>query len=580
MIKLFKYFRKRDVLMIILSLLFIVLSVFLDLKIPEYMSIVTRLVQTEGSKISDIWLNGGYMLLSALGSLLATVIVSFFAAKVGSSIAKNLRSELFNKVDSFSMAEINSFSTPSLITRSTNDVTQVQMVTTLGIMMLLKAPIMAVWALIKIANKGFEWTMATFIAVIILSVILGLILLFVIPKFKKMQVLTDDLNKVTREHLSGLAVVRAYNAEDYQQAKFEQVNTNLTKTKLYTSRTMSTIQPTMMFMMSGLSLAIYWIGAFLISNALPLDRLTLFSNMVVFSSYSIQVLMSFMMITMLFVLLPRAQVSAKRINEVLDTYPTILDGDINSNPFEGTIEFKHVSFKYPDAEECVLKDISFKIEKGQTAAFIGSTGSGKSTILNLVLRFYDVTEGEILVDGINIKDYELHALYERLGYIPQSAVMFDGNVLSNVAFGENLEDINKEKATKAIKIAQSEDFVLNMNDTYHGAISRGGTNLSGGQKQRLSIARAIYKEPSIYLFDDSFSALDYKTDRILRTTLKRHENKTNLIVAQRVGTILDSDQIIVLDSGRIVGIGKHDELMKSSTVYQEIAYSQLSREEL
>ncbi|QAT42782.1 ABC transporter ATP-binding protein [Aminipila luticellarii] len=584
MLKIFKYFRSNEWIQAAVSLVFIVTQVWLDLKLPDYMADITRLVQTPGSAMSDIWEQGGYMLLCALGSVVSAVIVGFFAARIAASFAQRLRSMLFAKVDSFSMEEINRFSTSSLITRSTNDITQLQILVTMGLQLIVKAPIMAVWAIMKIAGKGFEWSMATGAAVLILIVMIACIMAFVIPKFKKMQTLTDNLNQVTRENLTGLRVVRAYNAESYQEEKFEQANEELTGTQLFTSRSMSAMMPVMSMVMSGLSLAIYWIGAYLIDGAQALDKLTIFSNMVVFSSYAVQVIMSFMMLVMMFILMPRASVSAKRINEVLDTEPTITDGSLTEGQpgLVGEVEFKHVSFKYPDAEEYVLQDVSFSVKHGETIAFIGSTGSGKSTLINLVPRFFDATEGEVLIDGVNVKNYKGEALYNKIGYVPQKSVLFRGSVSSNVAYGENgKEPAPAEQIEKAVAIAQGTEFVEAMEDGYYAEISQGGTNVSGGQKQRLAIARAVCRNPEIYIFDDSFSALDYKTDRVLRNALKKETaGVTSMIVAQRIGTIMDADQIVVLDEGKMVGKGTHKELLETCRIYKEIATSQLSEEEL
>ncbi len=584
MLKIFKYFRSNEWIQAAVSLVFIVTQVWLDLKLPDYMADITRLVQTPGSAMSDIWEQGGYMLLCALGSVVSAVIVGFFAARIAASFAQRLRSMLFAKVDSFSMEEINRFSTSSLITRSTNDITQLQILVTMGLQLIVKAPIMAVWAIMKIAGKGFEWSMATGAAVLILIVMIACIMAFVIPKFKKMQTLTDNLNQVTRENLTGLRVVRAYNAESYQEEKFEQANEELTGTQLFTSRSMSAMMPVMSMVMSGLSLAIYWIGAYLIDGAQALDKLTIFSNMVVFSSYAVQVIMSFMMLVMMFILMPRASVSAKRINEVLDTEPTITDGSLTEGQpgLVGEVEFKHVSFKYPDAEEYVLQDLSFSVKHGETIAFIGSTGSGKSTLINLVPRFFDATEGEVLIDGVNVKNYKGEALYNKIGYVPQKSVLFRGSVSSNVAYGENgKEPAPAEQIEKAVAIAQGTEFVEAMEDGYYAEISQGGTNVSGGQKQRLAIARAVCRNPEIYIFDDSFSALDYKTDRVLRNALKKETaGVTSMIVAQRIGTIMDADQIVVLDEGKMVGKGTHKELLETCRIYKEIATSQLSEEEL
>ena len=584
MFKIFSYLKKRDWLLVLCSLVFIVFQVWLDLKLPDYMSEITRLVQTEGSEMSDILYNGGMMLLCALGSLVATFIVGFFVAKVAAGLSMRLREMVYNKTMSFSMEEMNGFSTASLITRSTNDITQVQMFVAMGLQALVKAPIMAVWAVCKIAGKGWKWTAVTGGAVAVLILMLGTIVVLSMPKFTVIQNLTDNLNRVTRENLTGIRVVRAYHAEDYQEKKFEAANTELTKTNLFTNRLMAIMQPGMTLIMSGLTLAIYWVGMYLIDGAAMADKLTLFSDMVVVSSYAMQVIMAFMLLTMTIIILPRATVSAKRINEVLDTEAKIVDGTkSDSELFEqGEVEFRHVSFQYPDAAEEVLHDISFTAHKGETVAFIGSTGSGKSTLINLVPRFYDATEGEVLIDGVNVKDYTQEELRNKLGYVPQQAVMFSGTITSNVAYGDNgRKTIDYGAVYQASQIAQADEFVKKMNGTYSAAVAQGGTNLSGGQKQRLAIARAIYRRPEIYVFDDSFSALDYKTDRILRSRLKKETGGvTTLIVAQRIGTIMDADKIIVLDEGRIVGQGKHKELLKSCSVYREIAQSQLGEEEL
>ena len=584
MIRIFKYLKPKEWLMALFSLIFVMVQVWLDLKSPDYMSEITMLVQTPGSAMSDIWLAGGKMLLCTLGSLASAVIVGYFAARIAAAFSKRLRSLLFNKVESFSMEEINRFSTDSLITRSTNDITQIQTLITMGLMLIIKAPIMAVWAITKIAGKGFEWSLATGAAVAILVVMIGIIMIFVIPKFKKMQSLTDNMNRITRENLTGLRVVRAYNAENYQEKKFEEANEELTGTQLYTSRATAIMMPVMNMIMSGLSLSIYWIGAYLINAAQMTDKLTLFSNMVVFSSYAMQVVMSFLMLVMIFIMLPRASVSAKRINEVLDTQPTILDGShTNGLPgLKGEVTFQHVGFKYPDAADYVLEDVNFTVKQGETIAFIGSTGSGKSTLINLVPRFFDATEGEILIDGVNIKEYTQEALHNKIGYVPQKAVLFKGAVSSNVAYGDNGGNgFSEHEIKKAVAIAQGTDFVERMEGGYEADIAQGGTNVSGGQKQRLAIARAVCRKPEIYIFDDSFSALDYKTDRILRNVLKKETaGVTSMIVAQRIGTIMDADQIIVLDEGRVVGKGKHKDLLQDCEVYRQIAMSQLSEEEL
>ncbi len=585
MLKMLQYLRRQEWLMICCSLIFIVGQIWLELRIPDYMSEITTLVQTPGSTIAEIIGEGVPMLLCALGSLISAFVVGFFAAKIAAGLAQRLRSQVFNQVLSFSMEEIAGFSTASLITRSTNDITQVQMFIAIGMQALLRAPIMAVWAVCKIAGKGWEWTAATGCAVAVLMVMLTVIIIFAMPKFRIMQRLTDNLNRITRENLTGIRVVRAYNAEAYQEEKFARANDELTNTNLFTSRIMAIMHPGMTVIMSGLTLAIYWIGAILINNtAAVADKLTLFSNMVVFSSYAVQVIMSFMMLTIIFIILPRASVSARRILEVLETPAKIIDGEKNESELyeRGEIEFRHVSFKYPDAAEYVLHDINFTAHHGETVAFIGSTGSGKSTLVNLVPRFYDATEGEVLIDGINVKEYTQWALHNKIGYVPQKAVMFSGTIASNVAYGDNgRAETSDEDIIKAVEIAQAAEFVNKKAEQYEAPVAQGGSNLSGGQKQRLSIARAICRQPEIYIFDDSFSALDYKTDRILRSTLKKETaGVTTLIVAQRIGTIKDADQIIVIDKGCVVGQGTHQQLLQSCDVYREIAESQLSKEEL
>ena len=584
MLKILKYLNPKEWFQAGICLIFIIAQVWLDLKMPDYMSEITTLVQTPGSAMSEIWTACGFMLLCAFGSLVAAIIVGYFAARIAASFSKRLRSIIFNKVESFSMEEINRFSTSSLITRSTNDITQIQMIITMGLQVIIKAPILAVWAIMKIAGKGFERSFATGIATLILAVVIGSLMIFVLPKFKKMQTLTDNITRVARENLSGLRVVRAYNAEDYQGKKFEKANDELTDTQLFTGRAMAVMTPVMTTIMSGLPLAIYWIGAYFIDAAQMSDRLTIFSNMVVFSSYAMQVIMSFMMLIVMLILLPRASVSAKRINEVLDTVPTILDGlrTDGINGLKGEVSFEHVSFKYPDAAEYVLHDVSFTVKQGEIVAFIGSTGSGKSTLINLVPRFFDATEGRILIDGVDIKEYKLEALYNKIGYVPQKAVLFKGLVSSNVAYGDNGSGGYAEAdVKKAVQIAQGTDFVEAMDNAYHADIAQAGANVSGGQKQRLAIARAVCRKPEIYIFDDSFSALDYKTDRMLRSVLKQETAEiTSMIVAQRIGTIMDADQIIVLDEGNVVGKGTHKELLNSCDMYKQIAMSQLSKEEL
>lgn len=584
MIKLLKNLPKRNWLMMLFAIGFVVLQVWLDLTIPDYMADITALVQTDGSKMADIMAAGGKMLLCAFGSLAATVVVAIISSRIASDFSAVLRAKLFNKVQGFSMEEIGRFSTASLITRSTNDVTQVQMFVTIGFQVLIKAPILAIWAVCKISAKSWQWTFSTGVAVAVLLIIVGLCVSIALPKFKKLQELTDDINRVTRENITGINVVRAYNAEKYQESKFETANNNLTKTQLFTSRTMSFMMPGIQLIMSGLPLAIYWIGAYLINKADMMSKITLFSDMVTFSSYAMQIVMAFMMMVMVFIILPRASVAAKRINEVLDTEATIEDGDkdIKDSGIRGEIEFKNVNFKYPDAEDYVLSDISFSVKKGETLAIIGATGCGKSTVINLIPRFYDVTEGEVLVDGINVKDYKQKELRNKIGYVSQKATLFGGTVKSNIAYGDNGKDgFMESDIVDSVYVAQASEFVEKMDEGYDSYIAQGGGNLSGGQKQRLSIARAVCRHPEIFIFDDSFSALDYRTDRALRSALKKEcADATKIIVAQRIGTIRDADKIIVLENGTIAGMGKHDELMKNCEVYRQIAYSQLSKEEL
>ena len=584
MIKLLKKLTKKDMALAGLAFLLILAQVYLNLTMPDYMSDMTVLVQTEGSAMADILAAGGKMLLCAVGSLLTAACIAVCAAKISANFSANLRGQVFNRVQSFSMEEIGRFSTSSLITRSTNDITQVQMVLVLGLEVFLKAPVTAVWAICKIAGKSWQWTATTGIAVIILLCIVGTCVMVAMPKFRKLQILTDNINRVTRENLTGLRVVRAYNAEDYQETKFEKANDELKRTQLFANRTMTILMPGIMLVMNGLTLAVYWVGAYLINDAGMQDKLTLFSDMIVFSQYAMQVVMAFMMLVMIFVLVPRASVAAKRINEVLDTEPAIEDGAETEakEGMTGEVEFRHVSFKYPDAEKNVLEDITFTAHKGDTVAFIGSTGCGKSTVINLIPRFYDATEGEVLVDGMNVKEYTQEALRNRIGYVSQKAILFSGTVAGNVAYGENGgKPAGREDIIDAVHTAQADEFVEKLPDTYDGFVAQGGSNLSGGQKQRISIARAICRHPEIMIFDDSFSALDYKTDRILRQTLdEKCGDTTRLIVAQRIGTIRDADKIIVLDEGRIAGMGTHDELMKNCEVYRQIAFSQLSKEEL
>lgn len=584
MFKLLKKLTWKDFILAAAAFVFIIVQVWLSLTMPDYMSEITKLVQTKGSKMNDILIAGGKMLACALGSLLAAVCTSICASKISSNFSANLRGQVFHKVQSFSMEEIGNFSTASLITRSTNDITQVQMLIVMGLEVLLKAPIMAVWALCKISTKNWQWTASTGVAVVVLLSFVGVCVAVALPKFKKLQSLTDNLNRVTRENLTGLNVVRAYNAEGYQQKKFNDANDELTKTQLFANRTMGTMMPGIQMVMNGLMLAIYWIGAYLISNAQMFDKLTIFSDMIVFTQYAMQVVMSFMMLVMIFVLLPRASVSAKRINEVLDMTLSIKDGTKENgiDGKKGEVEFRNVSFCYPDAEKDVIEDISFTAHKGETIAFIGSTGCGKSTVINMIPRFYDATKGEVLVDGVNVKEYTQKALRNKIGYVSQKAVLFTGSIKSNVAYGDNgKKGFTDDDVKHAIETAQAKEFVDKTEGGIDAFVAQGGSNFSGGQKQRLSIARAICRHPEILIFDDSFSALDYKTDRVLRDTLRKTcADATRFIVAQRIGTIRDADKIIVLDDGKIAGMGKHNELMETCEVYRQIAYSQLSKEEL
>lgn len=584
MFKLFKNFSKKDIFYIILCILFIVVQVWLDLKLPDYMSEITVLVQSEDSTLNDILIQGVYMLGCAFGSLISAVIVGYFSSMIAADFSLDLRKQIFRRVEDFGTEEIKNFSTSSLITRTTNDVTQVEMLIAMGLQMLIKAPIMAVWAISKIVNKSIEWSLLTGGCVVVLLFTIGLLMIIVMPRFQIVQKLIDKINGVTRENLTGIRVIRAFNAENYQEKRFGDVNNELTKTQLFNQRCFAILNPVMNIVMQFLTLGIYFIGAHLIAAAGMVQKITLFSNMVVFSSYGMQVIMSFLMLAMIFMMWPRAQVSARRINEIFDQDISIKDGTFLGNDTKevGTVEFKNVSFKYPDADDYLLKNISFKANKGDVVAFIGSTGSGKSSLINLVPRFYDATDGEVLVDGVNVKDYTQEALHNKIGYVPQKAVMFTGTVAQNVAYGDNgRSKPTLEEIKKAIEVSQGSEFVSKMEGEYDAHIARGGTNVSGGQKQRLAIARAIARNPEIYIFDDSFSALDYKTDSVLRKELKKYTNSaTSLIVAQRIGTIINADKIVVLDKGECVGIGTHKELLKNCEVYKEIALSQLSKEEL
>ena len=587
MLKLLKHLKKREWLFALSAVVFIVAQVWLDLKMPDYMNTITQIAQGGINaetgvpyEMSDIWANGGYMLLCALGSMVCSIITSLFVVNIAANFSARLRESLYTKVQHFSMSEINKFSTASLITRSTNDVQQVQMLLTMGLQMMIKAPITAVWAITKIAGKEWQWSVAVAVAVVTLLLGIGIIMLLVTSKFKKMQKLTDNLNQVTRENLTGIRVVRAYNAEGFQEKKFDNVNNEFTNTQLYTGRIMAFMNPLMSLVMNGISLAIYLIGAVIINNAALPEVPGLFGDMVVFMSYGMQIIASFMMLAMMFMIAPRALVSANRINEVLETKELIEDGrGVGKTEEKGTVEFKNVYFRYPDGHEDVLSDISFRADRGDTVAFIGATGCGKSSVVNLVSRFYDVTGGEVLVDGHNVREYEKRELARKIGYVSQKAVLFSGDIRSNINFGDN----NADDATveKAIEIAQGSGFVETEKGGIGGRVAQNGTNFSGGQKQRLSIARAVARDAEIYIFDDTFSALDYKTDRELRRALKEEmEDATCLIVAQRIGTIMDADLILVLENGKVVGQGTHKELLESCEAYREIARSQLSEEEL
>ena len=580
--KLFKNLRKKDYLLILICAVIIFSEVWLELKMPDYMSNITVLVQTEGSKMSEILKNGGYMLLCAFGSLVGAIITSYILTYVSTTFSKNIRKKVFTKTMDLATAEVKNFSVSSLITRTTNDVSQIELVLSMGLSLLIKAPMTAGWAILKILNKSWQWSALTAVCVLVLLTTIGIITSIVLPRFSLVQKLIDKVNRVTRENLTGIRVVRAFNAENFQENKFQKENDDLTNTQLFNQKCFAVMEPVMQMVMYTLTLGIYFIGANLINNSIMADKLTLFGDMVVFSTYAMQIIMSFIMLSMIFMMLPRANVSANRINEVLDEKLTVNEGLFNGDTKEtGTVEFKNVSFKYPDADEYLLKNISFKAEKGQTIAFIGSTGSGKSTLINLVPRFYDASDGEVLIDGVNVKDYTFESLHNKLGYVSQKAVMFNGTVKYNVSYGKSNKKITKEKVEEALKIAQGYDFVSKMDKSIDSHIASGGTNVSGGQKQRLSIARAIAKDPEIYIFDDSFSALDYKTDSVLRKALKENvKDATTLIVAQRIGTILNADKIVVLDNGNVVGIGTHKQLLKNCDVYKEIAYSQLSRKEL
>ena len=587
MLRILKHLRWKEWLLVAACVVLIVGQVQLDLALPDYMSEITRLVQTEGSQMSDILLAGGKMLLCALGSMLLTVCTTFFTAQIASRFSARLRGEMYRKVVGFSNEEINRFSTASLITRTTNDISQLQMFFSFGMQSLIKAPIMAFIAVGKISTKSWEWSLLTGGVIAFVCVLLVFIMLYAVPRMKKMQTLTDNLNRITRENLTGLQVVRAYNAENYQEGKFAKANEEMTRNSQQANIAMSVMNPGMNLAMNGLTLGIYWIGAALISAiavtspAAMMERIGLFSDMVVFMQYAMQVIMAFLMLVMIFVMLPRVTVSAGRVNEVLDTKARIVDGkETQGKPgMKGEIEFRDVSFRYPDADGDTIHHISFTAHHGQTVALIGATGCGKSSIINLIPRLYDATSGQVLVDGVDVRDYTQDALRSKIGFVPQKAFLFSGTVSSNVGYGE--DNASGAAIRKAVAIAQAAEFVESPEVGYSGTVAQGGSNFSGGQKQRLSIARAVARDPEILVFDDSFSALDYKTDHALRQALREQTSgTTNIIVAQRIGTIRDADCILVFENGAIVGKGTHRELMESCKVYQEIAYSQLSKEEL
>ena len=583
MIKLLKNLSKKDRFIILVIAALVIFSVFLDLRMPEYMSKITRLVQTEDTTMKDILTAGTHMLLCAVGSMLTIIVIGYYSSLLSANFSKVVRRKIFVKVESFGLAEIKKFRTSSLITRTTNDVTQIEMLLAMGLQLIIKAPVMAIWALYKIIGKSSELSGITAIGVVIIVITNTYIIKKVTPRFEKMQKLTDRINGVTRENLTGIRVIKAFNAERFQEKRFDRVNKELSTTQLENQKTFAIMEPIMHFVMHFQHLGIYFVGALLITRLGIVDKINLFSNMVVFSSYGMQVIMSFLMLTMIFMVLPRARVSANRINEILDSDISVKDGEFSGETKEkGIVEFKNVSFRYPDADEDLLENISFKVNKGETIAFIGSTGSGKSTLINLIPRLYDVTSGEVLVDNKNVKEYKLRTLNNKIGYISQKPIMFNGSVKENISYGDNGRGKpTNAKIKEAIGVAQAEEFVNKMDNKYDSHIAYGGTNVSGGQKQRLSIARAIARDPEIYIFDDSFSALDYATDAKLRKELKNYtKDATVMIVAQRIGTIMNADKIVVLDKGKCVGIGTHKELLENCEVYKEIALSQLSEEEL
>ncbi len=580
--KLSQFIGRREWGLALVAFIAIIVQVFFDLRLPDYMQDITQIIVMPDAEVSDVLEQGAYMLGCALGSMAAAVVTGFAMAMIGATLSRNMRAAVFNTSMEFSMEELNKFGAASLITRSTNDVTQVQMFVVMGLQMAIKSPILAVWALTKIAGKNFTWTMATGAAVVLLLVMMITLLSLVMPRMMRMQRITDDLNRVTREHLGGLRVIRAYNAQDFHEKRFEYTNTELTDTNMFVQRSFAFMMPAMTSIMSGLSLAIYGLGAMMINNATdPADKVRLFSEMIVFSAYAMQVIGAFMMLTFVFIFFPRARVAYRRIREVLTIPISIRDGQVSSAGARGLVEFRHVNFRYPGADDDALHDVSFTAHPGETVAIIGATGSGKSSIVNLVPRFYDVREGQVLVDGVDVKEWTQADLRNRVAYVPQKATLFSGTISSNIDYGSGLKEITPEDIVEAARVSASAEFIAAKEDGYASHVAQGGTNFSGGQKQRLSIARAVARRAEIMIFDDSFSALDYRTDRDVRAALRRSAGEvTMIIVAQRIGTVRGADRILVVDRGRIVGQGTHEELMENNQVYREIAFSQLSEEEL
>lgn len=584
MIKLLKNMRPKEIIMSIICVIFVLGQIYFDLSLPDYMTELTTLLKTPNTEVSALMNVGLKMILCTLCSAVLAISCGFLSSKVASGFSYELRRRLFHNVIDLSKQDMQNFSIPSLITRTTNDITQIQMIVSMGLQMIIKAPVMAIWAVIKILNKSWELSVVTLGFVVVICISVFLIMSTCLPRFRKVQKLTDKINKVTRENLTGISVVHAFNAEDYQNEKFEKANKEMNDLQLKNQKLFALMQPMMSLSMNGLSLVIYWLGAILINNIAienVADRLTMFSNVIVFSTYATYVVMSFMMLVMIFMMLPQAQVSAERINEVLSTKTSIKEGLLTEGNKVGTVEFKNVNFRYPNSKEDELENINFKIEQGQTLAIIGTTGSGKTTLISLISRFYDATSGEVLIDGENVKNYTFDSLYNKIGYVTQKAMLFSGTIEDNVFFGESNQDKNEDNLANALEISQAKEFVDKLDDKENYKIAQLGRNVSGGQKQRISIARAIARKPEILIFDDSFSALDYKTDAKLREELNTKEkDTTKIIVAQRISTIRHADKIIVLDNGKMVGYDTHDNLMKNCSVYQEITYSQLSKEEL